>query len=156
MEEIIVRPATHADIETLLQFEQGVINAERPFDHTLKPDPNYYYNLPDFINAPHIELVVAVLNNEIIASGYARIETAKSYSQHTHHAYLGFMYTHPAHRGKSVNSKIIETLKAWAAARGITEFRLEVYTQNAPAIKAYEKMGFKYYMLQMRMGLNDE
>jgi len=155
MDLITIRKATHADKETLLLFEQGVISAERPFDSTLKPDPIHYYDLTEMINAPHIELVVAVLNGEIIGSGYARIETAKHFVKHRQHAYLGFMYTHPAHRGKGVNSRVIEALKEWAARQHITEFRLEVYTANLPAIKAYEKVGFKGDILQMRMGLDD-
>ena len=155
MDKIVIRKATPDDMETLLIFEQGVIHAERPFDTTLKDDPLHYYDLPEMIRAPHIELLVAVLDNEIIGSGYARIETAKDYAKHTHHAYLGFMYTHPAYRGKGVNEKIIWALKEWAVQQQITEFRLEVYTNNLPAIRAYEKAGFCSYMLQMRMGLND-
>ncbi len=155
MDQIIVRKATTEDIDTLLIFEQGVIKAERPYDPTLKPDPITYYDLTEMITAPHIELVIAVLNDEIIGSGYARIEPAKHFVKHSHHAYLGFMFTHPAHRGKGVNKEIIEVLKQWAISRDITEFRLEVYTENQSAIKAYEKVGFKGDLLQMRMGLTD-
>lgn len=32
---ILIRKATPADLETLLRFEQGVVQAERPFDPTL-------------------------------------------------------------------------------------------------------------------------
>ena len=32
MEDIIIRKATHDDLDTLLIFEQGVISAERLFD----------------------------------------------------------------------------------------------------------------------------
>lgn len=155
MDQIIVREATTEDIDTLLIFEQGVIKAERPYDPTLKPDPVHYYDLAEMITAPHIELVIAVLNNEIIGSGYARIEPAKHFVKHSHHAYLGFMFTHPAHRGKGVNSKIIEALKQWAVSRHVKEFRLEVYVDNLSAIKAYEKAGFRGDLLQMRMGLED-
>ncbi len=61
------------------------------------------------------------------------------------------MYVDPAYRGKSVNQQIIETLKQWALGRGITEMRLDVYYDNAPALKAYEKVGFKKHMIEMRM-----
>jgi len=36
MEEIMIRKARLNDLEILLGFEQGVINAERPLDSTLK------------------------------------------------------------------------------------------------------------------------
>jgi RimJ/RimL family protein N-acetyltransferase len=154
MAPIIVRPATNADLDTLLRFEQGVIHAERPFDSTLKPDPNSYYDLPYMLTAPEVELVVAEQDSVLIGSGYARIEKAKHYNKHTHHAYLGFMYVVPEHRGKGVNRLIIDALSKWARAQNITELRLDVYNDNSPAIAAYEKAGFKKHMILMRLGLH--
>ncbi len=118
MNQILIRPATINDLPTLLRFEQGVINAERPFDPTLKRESIRYYDLEEMITAPHIQLLIADLGGEIIGSGYARIETSKPYLQHTKHAYLGFMYVEPAHRGKGINRLIIEALQQWAMAVG--------------------------------------
>jgi GNAT superfamily N-acetyltransferase len=150
MENIIIRPATLADMDTLLRFEQGVIIAERPFDPTLKDEHINYYDLVGLIESDDVELLVAELAGELIGSGYARIEESKIYLKHPKHAYLGFMYVEPEHRGKGVNQKIIESLKAWAAARNVTECRLQVYYDNLPAIKAYEKIGFSKLMIKMR------
>jgi GNAT superfamily N-acetyltransferase len=154
MQNITIREATLADMDTLLQFEQGVISAERPFDPTLKESNAKYYDLNEFITAPHIYLAVAELNGELIGSGYSRIETSKIYLKHQQHAYLGFMYVLPEHRGKGVNKLIIDALKDWSVKQGVSEFRLQVYFQNAPAIKAYEKVGFTSHMIEMRMGLS--
>ena len=65
MDKIITRPATFADMDTLLRFEQGVITAERPFDSTLKDAPINYYDLVGIIERPDIELLVAELNGEL-------------------------------------------------------------------------------------------
>ncbi len=154
MEEINIRTATLNDLETLLRFEQGVINAERPFDSTLKNTNIQYYDIVEMITASHIELMVAEIETEVIGSGYARIEDSKPYLQHQKHAYLGFMYVHPKHRGKGINKKIIEALKQWARAQNITELRLDVYNNNLAAIKAYERVGFTKHMIQMRMDVN--
>lgn len=153
MEQIIVRPAALEDIDVLLRFEQGVITAERPFDVTLREDPITYYDIEGMIAAPHIELVVATLGDTIIGSGYARIEKAKPYAAHEQYAYLGFMYVDPQYRGKGINNKIIDALKAWSLTQNITEMRLEVYHDNLSAIKAYEKAGFSKYMIQMRIAI---
>ncbi|HET9824947.1 MAG TPA: GNAT family N-acetyltransferase [Chitinophagaceae bacterium] len=153
-ETITVRKASIEDIQTLLRFEQAVIATERPFDPTLKPDPNHYYDLKRMIEDPVVELVVAECNGQLVASGYARIETSKSYLQHEHHAYVGFMYVEPAWRGKGINQMIIENLKEWSMSKGITEMRLDVYHSNLRAIKAYEKAGFGKLMLHMRMVLS--
>src|SRR5436190_20956301 len=156
MTEIKIRKASLLDLKQLLAFEQGLIKTERPFDSTLKPDPVNYYDLKAMLTSQHIEMVVAEVDNKVIASGYARIDKAKPYLNHTHHAYLGFMYVLPEYRGQVINKKIMDVLKDWAIAQNISEFRLEVYNDNVSAIKAYEKFGFKRYFLEMRFNVNDE
>ncbi len=159
MTNIHIRPAITDDLPTLYRFEQGVITAERPFDPTLKPDPINYYDLAAMIDHPDIQLLVAEFGagsaidppeTRLVGSGYARIEPAKPYLRHPIHAYLGFMYVEPAHRGKGINTLIIEGLRGWAQSRGITELRLDVYNNNTSAIRAYEKAGFVPHMLNMR------
>ena len=147
---IHIRPATLADLPILLEFEQGVIAAERPMDPTIRQEPIHYYNLPAMLASPDLHLLVAELDGALVGSGYARIDPARHYLDHTHHAYLGFMYTDPAHRGKGVNQLIIAALRQWAHSRDLTELRLDVYTVNEAAIRAYEKAGFTPHLLQMR------
>lgn len=153
MEQVIIRKAKLNDLDALLIFEQGVISTERPFDPTLKTAHTNYYDIEKMIAATDVELVVAELGTELIGSGYARIENAKPYLQHQQHAYLGFMYVVPAHRGKGVNGMIMKALETWSKAQNITELRLDVYYENNAAIKAYEKTGFVKHMIAMRKGL---
>ena len=153
---ISIRRATSADLPKLAEFLQFLVAAERPFDPTLKPDPVYYYDLKTMLTSPLAEVVVAESDNKIIASGYARIDKSKPFLKHSHHAYLGFMYVVPEYRGQGINKKIMDVLKDWAIAQNITEFRLEVYNDNASAIKAYEKFGFSRYFLEMRFNLDDD
>ena len=156
MDEITIRKALMLDLGQLLAFEQDLIKAERPFDPTLKPDPVNYYDLKSLLTSPVAEVVVADTGNKIIASGYARIERSKPFIKHSTHAYLGFMYVLPEYRGRGINKQIINALKNWASSQNITEFRLEVYCDNISAIKAYEKIGFSRYILEMRYNLDDE
>lgn len=155
MNEISIRKALPDDLDQLLIFEQDLIKTERPFDPTIKADPVNYYDLKEMLAASHIEVVVAETDNKIIASGYARLERSKPFLKHEKHAYLGFMYVLPEYRGKGLNKKIIDALKDWAALQNIHEFCLEVYYDNASAIKAYEKIGFSKYILEMRFNLQD-
>lgn len=154
MLSVSVRKATSGDLEMLYQFEQGIIAAERPFDETLKTEETAYYDLPAMLQSRDVEVVVAEMNGEIVGSGYARIELAKPYNRHERHAYLGFMYVPPQHRGKGINGEIIKALKEWAVGKGVTELRLDVYNGNQSAIKAYEKVGFSKLMVSMRMKLD--
>ena len=156
MDQVIIRKAKSNDLEQLYAFEQGVVQAERPFDPTLKNGLIHYYDLKEMITASNTEVVVAELNNKIIGSGSARIEKSKSYLKHPHHAYLGFMYVLPEYRGKGINKRIVETLKNWAHLQNVNELRLEVYSNNTSAIKAYEKIGFSKHMIEMRFNLEEE
>lgn len=152
---MLIRKATLNDIDTLLQFEQGVINAERPFDSTLVDSAIKYYDLEEFITSPDIEFLVAEVDEIMVGCGYARIkESPKPYFNYERYAYLGFMYVLPQYRGRGVNQKIIEALKRWSLEQGLTEIRLQVYSDNEPAIKAYEKADFAKHMVEMRVKID--
>src|SRR5687767_8337366 len=112
VETINIRPANTEDLPTLFEFEQGVIEAERPFDPTLKQDPIHYYDLQAMIDSDDVQLLVAEIDGLLVGSGYARIEKSKIHYKHPHYAYLGFMYVRPHYRGKGINKKIIEALQS--------------------------------------------
>ena len=153
MKTITIRKAHPNDLEKLLEFEQGIITAERPFDPTLRAEKINYYDIEKMISALDVEVLVAEIGSEIVSSGYARIVTAKPYLNHLNYAYLGFMYTDANHRGKEINAKIIQALKEWCNLQNVFELRLDVYNDNISAIRAYEKSGFKKHLINMRMVL---
>ena len=151
MGKVNIREANTHDMDILLQFEQGVIQAERPFDKTLGADPITYYDLKALMSDDKAIVVVAEYDDVIVGSGYAMTKLARHYLDHTHYAYLGFMYTSPKHRGRGINRKIIDYLKKWANEKGLKEIRLTVYEENENAIRAYEKAGFKKHIIEMRI-----
>lgn len=146
-----IRTAIEAEIEILLSFEKGIIDAERPFDNTIKEGETHYYDLIELIKSKNAELLVAVINNEIVGSGYAKVLSAKPYQKHTEYAYLGFMYVKPAFRGQGINQKILNKLIDWARSLNLKEVRLEVYDENIIAKNSYLKAGFKQNLLEMRL-----
>jgi len=153
MEELHFRAAKPSDIPQLQIFEQGVISAERPFDDTFKSEGIYYYDLESLISDENVELIVAEINGELVASGYARILKSKPYINYPFYTYLGFMYVSPEHRGKGINQLLIEQLAKWSKEQGINNMHLDVFADNQPAINAYRKSGFNHYLLEMRVDL---
>jgi GNAT superfamily N-acetyltransferase len=153
--DVTIRQATPGDLVALLRFQQGIVEAERPFDPTIKDGSVNYYDIAALISSPEVHFLVAECGANLVGCGFARIEAAKYYLRHPVHAYLGLMYVDPTHRGQAVNAKIIDGLKAWCRTRQITELRLEVYSGNRAAIRAYQKAGFAEHMLEMRLGLAD-
>ena len=151
--EIIIRSAILEDLPILYDFEQGIIDYERPFDETLKTGKINYYDLEAMIGSKKTEVAVAVVNREIVGSGYVKIKKGKSYLQHDIYGYLGFMFVKPDFRGLGINRQIISHLKDWARSINISELRLDAYDENLSAVKAYEKAGFRKQLVNMRMKL---
>lgn len=151
MENVLIRDAILEDLPTLLAFEQDLIKAERPFDPTIANDPVSYYDIEAYIKNDQIKVVVAQIDGVIVSSGYALKKEAMAYLDHTFYGYLGFMYTVPEHRGKSINKLIVEELVHWCNEQGLSEIRLTVYDENSPALRAYEKVGFKKHICEMRI-----
>jgi ribosomal protein S18 acetylase RimI-like enzyme len=123
-------------------------------DAGLKQGPINYYNIEQLIASTDIRVTVAEIEGKLLGCGYARIETAKPYLQYDRQSYLGFMYVLPEFRGKGINQLILDDLYRWTLSHGVTEVRLEVYPTNSAAIRAYEKAGFKPYLLRMNLKLD--
>ena len=149
--KVTVRAATLDDLPILLNFEQEIIKAERPFDVTIKSGNINYYDIGAMIQDSESHVVVAEVEGKIVASGYAIPKRARHYLDHEWYAYLGFMYTDVAYRGRGINAQIVEELKQWSHVKGFQEIRLTVYNDNISAIKAYEKVGFKKHIIEMRL-----
>ena len=152
---LLVRSARQDDLPVLLAFEQGIIAAERPYDHTLKPDPISYYDIVELIASDDAEVAVIERDGQVVASGFAMRKVSKAYVQDEYHAYLGFMYVSQDYRGRGLNKRLLEHLSDWAKANDLREIRLTVYSDNAPAIRAYEKAGFRSHILEMRLNLDE-
>ena len=150
------RKAELGDISQLLDLEQRVIKTERPFNRSIKDDQTLYYDVKDLITSSHSYLLVAEDKNSIIGTGYAQIRQSKSYLKHDIHSYLGFMYVSPDYRGQGINKNIIDKLIIWSKSKGAKDFYLDVYSQNISAIKAYEKVGFKPCLVEMKLSLPEE
>ena len=153
MNGLRIRDARPSDIPQLLQFEQELVKAERPFDPTIRPDPVSYYDLREYVTSGMVKVVVAEVDGKIVSSGYAYEKEARPYLDHATYAHLGFMYTVPEYRGKGINKKLIDVLLDWARSNELTEVRLTVYDDNTSAIKAYEKVGFTNHLQEMRLRL---
>jgi GNAT superfamily N-acetyltransferase len=149
------RTATARDLGALRQFEQGIVSAERAFDATLRAGSIQYYDIEGMLVAENVLFVVAERGNQLVGCGFARIDNAKTYLSHSQQAYLGLMYVAHNYRGQGINGGIVERLKQWCRTRGVTELRLEVYSDNLIAVSAYEKAGFSKHIVEMRLRLDD-
>jgi GNAT superfamily N-acetyltransferase len=155
MAPVSVRSASSRDLDALLRLEQAIVAAERPFDPTLRASDVRYYDIAGLLAEHDARMVVAEAAGEVIGCGFARIQPAKPYLKHREHAYLGLMYVAPGYRGTGINQQIVDALKNWCRQRRITELRLDVYSANTAAVRAYEKAGFSKHLVEMRLALEE-
>ncbi len=153
LDGLIVREAGADDYHSLAALEQKVIDAERPYNASLKEKDAYYYDIEKLISDRHSRLVVGEVSGDIIATGYVQIRHSKPALDHENHGYLGFMYVAEEYRGLGLNKVILEDLVSWGQQRGVTDFYLDVYAENNSAVRAYEKFGFRGSLLEMKLNL---
>ncbi len=151
--EPFVRKATLEDLPILLEFEQGLIEAERPMDPTIREGSISYYDISLLMKNDNSDVFVVEMDSEIVASGYAKIIKDRHYLKHEYQGYLGFMFVPEIHRGNGYNRLIMDALISWCKERNVNELRLDVYDVNDPALRAYEKAGFKKHLINMRLDL---
>ena len=150
-----LRLAQPDDLPILLEFEQGVIEEERPCNDLIKTANAKYYDLNDLIADPNTSLQLVEHDGRVVGCGYAQLRTSEAAFLHDQHAYLGFMYVEPGVRGQGINRMIIESLISWSRDRGVYDFYLDVYTGNRAAIRAYEKVGFTPLQVEMKLSLSE-
>jgi GNAT superfamily N-acetyltransferase len=148
-----LRLAQPDDLPTLLEFEQGVIEEERPYNDSIKTTNVNYYDLHDLLADPNSSLQLVENDGRVVGCGYAQLRPSESAFVHDKHAYLGFMYVEPGVRGQGINKMIIESLISWSKDKGVNDFYLQVYVGNQAAIRAYEKVGFTAELIEMKLSL---
>jgi RimJ/RimL family protein N-acetyltransferase len=146
-----LRLAQLDDLPILLEFEQGVIEEERPYNDSIKTTNVNYYDLCDLLADPNTSLQLVENDGRVVGCGYAQLRHSESAFVHDKHAYLGFMYVEPDFRRQGINKMIVESLVSWSKVRGVRDFYLEVYVGNRAAIRAYEKVGFTPELVGMKL-----
>jgi len=96
-----IRRATAADLPALLAFEQGVVEAERPYNSRLKTGSVHYYDIAELIADKESLVLVAEKADQLIATGHGTLKSSADYFE--------------------------------------------------PAVRAYEKFGFRRNMLEMKL-----
>ena len=149
-----LRLAQPDDLPILLEFEQGVIEEERPCNDSIKKTYVNYYDLDALLADPNTSLQLVEHEGRVVGCGYVQLRPSEAAFVHDKHAYLGFMYVEPAVRGQGINKLIVDSLISWSKDRGVYDFYMDVYTENQAAIRAYEKVGFTPVLVEMKLNLS--
>ena len=133
----MIRPATRADVPTILRFVQELAAFEREPDAVEATESMLADAL--FGPRPAAEAVIAEEAGE--ALGFALFFHNFSTWKGRRGLYLEDLYVTPAARGKGVGGALLRHLAAIAVERGCARFEWAVLDWNADAIAVYRRIG---------------
>lgn len=128
-DSMVVRTATGADFDAILQLEQAAF----PYE------PLSARALRRFLDKPHRPVLVARFGERI--AGYVVIVVRKD----SRAARLYSFAVDPKHARRGVGKELMGACERYARAHGLTALRLEVRYDNQPAIALYQKLGFSEF-----------
>lgn len=135
---VTVRPATHDDLDALIDLRRQVaaegvwIGAELPLDEA-GDRARFAATIEQSVDGRTAAMLVAELDGELVGS--------LSMQNPVGIAHLG-MNVADGHRGQGIGVALMEAALAWAHAAGAHKIDLDMWPWNQRARALYEKFGF--------------
>lgn len=139
MPNTAVRPATPADVKTILRFIKGLAAFEREPD-AVKTTPNDLLR-DGFGEHPKFEVLMAELGGK--PAGFALFFLTYSTWEGRPSLYLEDLFVEEWARGHGLGRKLMAALAAEAVARGSPRLELQVLDWN-PAREFYHHLGMRH------------
>ena len=133
----MIRPATPADVPTILRFVRDLASFEREPDAVRATEPMLAEAL--FGATPAAEAVMAELDGAPV--GFALFFHNFSTWTGRRGLYLEDLYVKPEARGRGAGAALLRHLAGLALDRGCARFEWSVLDWNADAIAFYRAMG---------------
>jgi RimJ/RimL family protein N-acetyltransferase len=116
------------------------------YEHNLKQPPSYWQERLT-MQPEEATMFLAEQESRLIGmTGMMRNNSSKT----RHSAWIWGVYVSPDWRGLRIADEMIASCFEWAKPRQIIIAKLVVATVNQPAIKCYERCGFKTYGTEPR------
>ena len=144
--KVLIREAKPADAVQFRELRLGALqdspiafsaDYQKNLNHPLKYWEDMLTMQPD-----ESTIFLAISEGDLIGmTGIARGSSPKT----RHSAYIWGVYVKPEWRGLHIAEELITSCFAWAKVREIVLVKLGVAAVNQPAIRCYERCGFKTY-----------
>jgi RimJ/RimL family protein N-acetyltransferase len=139
---LLVRHATPADAEALAALGSAVGSEREGWlitDRNWRGAADERRYLKSLRRYPHAAVFVAETEDGVVG----RLSIARDAHPASYHvADLGLMVAHGLRR-RGIGTALIEEAASWARESGIRKLELHVFPHNEPAIRLYEKLGFR-------------
>ena len=137
MPDLTIRPATPADIPTLLRFIRDLAIYENAEDQAQATPSHLQRTLFDAGASAH----ALVCERDSTAIGFAVYFFNYSTWQGRNGLYLEDLYVDPAARGSGAGKALLQHLAQLAVAKGCGRMEWAVLNWNTPAMEFYESFG---------------
>jgi len=138
-----IRPATAADVPTILRFIRELALYEREPDAVLATEADLLRD--GFGPTPRFWALIAehsaAANERAAPAGFALYFTSYSTWRGHHGIRLEDLYVTPALRGQGIGKALLARLAQIAVEQGCPRLEWDVLDWNAPAIAVYERLG---------------
>jgi GNAT superfamily N-acetyltransferase len=132
-----IRPATPADVPTILAFIRELALYEREPDAVLATEADLLRD--GFGPTPRFWAIIAEQDHK--PAGFALYFTSYSTWRGHHGIRLEDLYVTPALRGQGIGKALLSRLAQIAIEQGCPRLEWDVLDWNAPAIAVYERLG---------------
>ena len=134
---ITIRPATPADIPTILRFIHELAAYEREPDAVYATEQDLLRD--GFGPNPRFRAIIAEFEDQ--PAGFALYFDSYSTWRGHHGIRLEDLYVTPESRGQGIGRALLQHLAQVAIAEGCPRLEWDVLAWNAPAIAFYERLG---------------
>ena len=147
-----IRPATPADVSTILGFIRELALYEREPDAVLATEADLLRD--GWGPTPRFTAVIA--DYEDAPAGFALYFTSYSTWRGHHGIRLEDLYVTPSLRGKGIGKALLAHVARVAVDQGCPRYEWDVLEWNAPAIAVYERAGARILTEWRIMRVDDE
>jgi len=152
MNALTIRPATAADVPTILRFIRELADYEREPDAVVATEADLLRD--GWGPTPRFTALIADYENQ--PAGFALYFTSYSTWRGHHGIRLEDLYVTPLLRGKGIGKALLAKLASIAVGQGCPRLEWDVLEWNAPAIAVYEAIGANILTEWRIMRLADE
>lgn len=162
VDEVLIRPATVEDTDTIAQMWLRLVDYHRRLDADLPPATadgprRYARSLGERIDDSHTCTYVAEGDGRLI--GYVLgvvVDFPPEMFQQEPSGFLADIYVEEGYRRFGVGRALVNALAEWFKAKGLGYFEWHVAARNTAGIAFWKALGGRDVMLRMRTDLDKE
>ncbi|MBI1383806.1 MAG: GNAT family N-acetyltransferase [Rhizobiales bacterium] len=101
--------------------------------------------------------IVAEVRGEVVGScAFAVVDPGDAYltDYDRHYGFIAEVTVRESHRGRGIGSALIAEAERWLAAQGVSQLQIIALVGNRPAIRLYERLGFRPYEIALEKRLD--